>query len=81
MAPTFVKGDVLTIDHDVYWESGDYMLVGFGDPPVHGQRDNDHFDFMPENPVDPQFWTTVPQIHAVSFQQSGTLMEPLRHLT
>jgi SOS-response transcriptional repressor LexA len=57
MAPTFRKGDVLTINSDVYEEPGDCMLVRSGDLFVIrryiDRGDNDHFDFMPENPVYP----------------------------
>jgi hypothetical protein len=55
MAPTFVKGDVLTIDYDVYWESGDYMLVRFGHLFLIRRLDEQSgdLDFMPENPAYP----------------------------
>jgi SOS-response transcriptional repressor LexA len=57
MAPTFLKGDVLTINYDVFEEPGDYMLVRFGHLLLirrYADRgDNDHVDFMPENPAYP----------------------------
>jgi hypothetical protein len=55
MSSIFVKGDVLTINYDVFEEPGDYMLVGFGHllliRRLDGQRGD--FDFMPENPAYP----------------------------
>jgi hypothetical protein len=57
MSPIFVKGDVLTINYDVFEEPGDYMLVGFGHLLLirryTDRGDNDHFDFIPENPAYP----------------------------
>lgn len=57
MAPTFLKGDVLTINYDVFEEPGDYMLVRFGHlllVRLYADRgDNDHFDFIPENQAYP----------------------------
>jgi hypothetical protein len=58
MAPTFVKGDILTIDYEVFEEPGDYMLVRFGHLLLirrYADRgDNDHFDFLPVNRAYPQ---------------------------
>jgi hypothetical protein len=57
MSPIFAKGDVLTINYDVFEEHGDCMLVGFGDLLLirryTDRGDNDHFDFIPENPAYP----------------------------
>jgi hypothetical protein len=55
MAPTFVKGDVLTIDHDVSWEPDDFMLVRFGHLFLIRRLDcqRGDLDFMPENPAYP----------------------------
>jgi hypothetical protein len=48
---------VLTINYDVFEEPGDYMLVGFGHLLLirryTDRVDNDHFDFIPENPAYP----------------------------
>jgi hypothetical protein len=53
MAPTFVEGDVLTINYDLFEEPGDYMLVRSDDLLMirryTDRGDKDHFDFMPEN--------------------------------
>jgi SOS-response transcriptional repressor LexA len=53
MAPTFVKGDLLTIDYDTYEEPGDSVLVRIGRlfliRRYMDRGDNDHIDFMPEN--------------------------------
>jgi Peptidase S24-like len=57
MAPIFVEGDMLTINYDVFEEPGDYMLFGFGHLLLirryTDRGDNDHFDFIPENPAYP----------------------------
>jgi hypothetical protein len=57
MAPTFEKGDVLTIDSDVFEEPGDYMLIQFGHLLLirryTDRGDKNHFDFIPENPAYP----------------------------
>lgn len=55
MAPTFVKGDVLTIDQDVEWEPDDFMLVRFGHLFLIRRLDGRRGDigFMPENPAYP----------------------------
>ena len=77
MAPTFVEGDVLTINHDVFEEPGDYMLVRFGHLLLirryTNRGDNDHFDFLPENPAypiilddgSPDPWGVVSGVHHV----------------
>ena len=53
MAPTFVKGDLLTIKNDVFEEPGDFVLIRidhlFLIRRYTDRGDNDHFDFMPEN--------------------------------
>jgi phage repressor protein C with HTH and peptisase S24 domain len=57
MAPTFEKGDVLTIDNDVFEEPGDCMVVRFGHLLLirryTDRGDKNHFDFIPENPAYP----------------------------
>jgi hypothetical protein len=75
MAPTFVKGDVLTIDYDVEWEPDDFMLVRFGHlfliRRLDGQRGD--IDFMPENPAYPAIlddgsadpWGVVSAVHHI----------------
>ena len=56
MAPMFAKGDVLTIDYDVFEESGDCVLIRFGHLLLvrrYSDRGDDYIDFMPENPAYP----------------------------
>ena len=56
MSPIFVKGDVLTINSDVFEEPGDYMLVRFGHLLLIRRYTDrgDNTDFIPENPAYPE---------------------------
>jgi hypothetical protein len=58
MSPTFVKGDELTIDYEVDWNPGYFMLVRSGHMllvrRLTDRGDNEsHMDFMPDNPTYP----------------------------
>jgi SOS-response transcriptional repressor LexA len=57
MTPTFEKGAVVIIDYDVIEEPGDCVLIRFGHLLLirryTDRGDNDHFDFIPENPAYP----------------------------
>lgn len=57
MYPIFFKGDELTVNEDICEEPGDYMLVRVGHllaiRRYTDRGDNNHYDFLPENPVYP----------------------------
>jgi hypothetical protein len=77
--------DVVTINYDVFEEPGDYMLVGFGHLLLirryTDRGDNDHFDFIPENPAYPLVLDDGAPDPWVWFHRFDILMEPRRHLT